>query len=156
MDTLSSCAPEVTAQSVRREKRGNIGLLVIDNPPVNASSVEVRHGLLEGIRAFGNGSTLRGIVIIGDGNTFVAGSDIREFDAPIQSPSLPEVILAIEETPIPVAAAIHGNALGGGFELALGCDGRIAASGSMMGLPEVKVRALHDVHRCWARHCRRH
>jgi enoyl-CoA hydratase/carnithine racemase len=139
MDARSSAVPEVSAQAVRREKRGDIGFLVIDNPPVNASSVEVRRGLLDGIHVFGADPTLRGIVIIGDGNTFVAGSDIREFDAPIQSPSLPEVILAIEDAPVPVVAAIHGNALGGGFELALGCDGRIAVSGSMVGLPEVSL-----------------
>ncbi|MFT4504809.1 3-hydroxyacyl-CoA dehydrogenase NAD-binding domain-containing protein [Caballeronia sp. 15711] len=139
MDTLSSEAPQAQAQPVRQEKHGDVGFLVIDNPPVNASSVEVRQGLLDGIHAFAHDSTLGGIVIIGDGNTFVAGSDIREFDAPIQSPSLPEVILAIEAVTIPVVAAIHGNALGGGFELALGCDGRIAVSGSTVGLPEVSL-----------------
>ncbi|MFM0176812.1 enoyl-CoA hydratase-related protein, partial [Paraburkholderia sediminicola] len=96
MDTLSNSSSEAKAQAVRRKKHGDVGFLVIDNPPVNASSVEVRRGLLEGLQAFGDDSTLRGIVIIGDGNTFVAGSDLREFDAPIESPSLPEVILAIE------------------------------------------------------------
>ncbi|MBN3846582.1 3-hydroxyacyl-CoA dehydrogenase [Paraburkholderia sp. Ac-20342] len=139
MDRRSGPEFEVAAQPVRCEKHGDIGFLVIDNPPVNASSVEVRRELLEGILALGNDATLRGIVIIGDGSTFIAGSDIREFDAPIQAPSLPEVILAIENAAVPVIAAIHGHALGGGFELALGCDGRIAVSGATMGLPEVSL-----------------
>lgn len=139
MDTLMNAAPEEKTRAVRQEKHGDVGFIIIDNPPVNASSVEVRRGLLEGIRAFAADRSLVGIVIIGDGNTFIAGSDIREFDLPIQDPSLPEVILAIEAISLPVVAAIHGAALGGGFALALGCDGRIAVTGSVVGLPEVSL-----------------
>ncbi|WP_168787900.1 3-hydroxyacyl-CoA dehydrogenase NAD-binding domain-containing protein [Paraburkholderia aromaticivorans] len=139
MDTSLSAAPGEKSRAVRQEKHGDVGFLVIDNPPVNASSVEVRRGLLEGIRTFSRDTSLAGIVIIGDGNTFIAGSDIREFDAPIEDPSLPDVILAIEAVSLPVVAAIHGTALGGGFELALGCDGRMAVTGAVMGLPEVSL-----------------
>ncbi|WP_233445144.1 3-hydroxyacyl-CoA dehydrogenase NAD-binding domain-containing protein [Paraburkholderia caribensis] len=111
---------------------------MINNSPLNAGSVAVPQGLLTGIREFGADPSLVGIVIIGDGNTFLAG-DIREFDALIQPPSLPDVIRAIEAISLPVVAAIHGSALGGGFELALGCDGRVAASGAAVGLPEVSL-----------------
>jgi len=139
MKKAASVEQETKARAVRRERKGNVGFLVIDNPPVNASSVEVRQGLRDGIQALAQDPTLRGIVIIGDGSTFVAGSDIREFDAPIQSPSLPEVIVAIESASLPVVAAIHGAALGGGFELSLGCDGRIAVADAVFGLPEVSL-----------------
>ncbi|PMS30133.1 3-hydroxyacyl-CoA dehydrogenase [Trinickia symbiotica] len=139
MDTLTNAASKQRTESVRIEKRGNVGYLVIDNPPVNASSVDVRRGVLEGLKLFEADASLMGVVIIGGGNTFIAGSDIREFDAPIEAPSLPEVNRAIESSPLPVVAAIHGTALGGGFELALACDGRVAMSSALVGLPEVSL-----------------
>ena len=78
-------------------------------------------------------------MLIGAGKTFIAGSDMREFGAPIEQPSLPDVIAAIERCSKPVVAAIHGAALGGGFELALGCDARIATRDATVGLPEVTL-----------------
>ena len=78
-------------------------------------------------------------MLIGAGKTFVAGADMREFGAPIEEPSLPAVIAAIEACAKPVVAAIHGAALGGGFELALGCDARVATPGRVVGLPEVTL-----------------
>jgi 3-hydroxyacyl-CoA dehydrogenase len=78
-------------------------------------------------------------VIIGAGKTFVAGADIREFDKPLRDPQVPAVIEAIEACAKPVVAAIRGAALGGGFELALGCDARIATPDAVVGLPEVTL-----------------
>lgn len=115
-----------------------VGVITIDNPPVNAGSRAVRQGLLDRLAELA-GSQAQAAVIIGAGSTFVAGSDIREFGAPLQEPQLPSVIAAIEALPMPVVAAIHGAALGGGFELALGCDGRVAAADAVVGLPEVKL-----------------
>jgi 3-hydroxyacyl-CoA dehydrogenase len=117
---------------------GDIAVIVIDNPPVNAGSRSVRQGLLARLDELAHGPA-RAAVIIGAGKTFVAGSDIREFGAPLEDPQLPAVIAAIEALPIPVVAAIHGAALGGGFELALGCDARIATRDAVVGLPEVKL-----------------
>lgn len=123
---------------VRFETRDGFGILTIDNPPVNAGSTAVRRGLLAGL-ATAAGMDLRGIVILGAGRSFIAGSDIREFGAPLALPELPQVIAAIEDSPHSVCAAIHGASLGGGFELALGCDLRVAAPDAVLGLPEVTL-----------------
>ncbi|OWW21145.1 3-hydroxyacyl-CoA dehydrogenase NAD-binding domain-containing protein [Noviherbaspirillum denitrificans] len=124
---------------VRVERDGNIAVVVIDNPPINAGSVEVRRGLVAAIDEVNAQPEVFGIVIMGAGNTFIAGSDLHEFGQPIAEPSLPAVISAIETCEKPVVAALHGAALGGGFELALGCDARVALSGTVLGLPEVTL-----------------
>lgn len=124
---------------IRIERDGAIAVIVIDNPPINAGSAAVRSGLLAAIKTVGHDASIRGAVLIGAGKTFIAGSDLREFDLPLQEPQLPAVIAAIETCGKPVVAALHGAALGGGFELALGCDGRIALAGTVVGLPEVTL-----------------
>ncbi len=124
---------------VRIEKSGSIAVIVIDNPPVNAGSLTVRKGILDAVTAFAQDSIFEAAILIGAGKTFIAGSDIREFGKPLADPQLPAVISAIESCAKPVIAALHGAALGGGFELALGCDARIAAPGTLVGLPEVKL-----------------
>ncbi|WP_230970812.1 3-hydroxyacyl-CoA dehydrogenase NAD-binding domain-containing protein [Nitrogeniibacter aestuarii] len=124
---------------VRMERDGDVAVLVIDNPPINAGSAEVRQGLLEAVAAVGSDTQLKAAVIIGAGSTFIAGSDLKEFGQPLAEPQLPTVIAAIEACPKPVVAALHGAALGGGYELALGCDARIAAPGTVVGLPEVTL-----------------
>lgn len=121
---------------VRLERDGDIGVVVIDNPPVNAGSAAVRQGLLDCIAAVDADHNLRAGVFIGFGKTFISGSDLKEFDLPLDPPQLPQVIEAIERSPMPWVAALHGAALGGGFELALGCDMRVALAGTMVGLPE--------------------
>ncbi|MBF9043749.1 multifunctional fatty acid oxidation complex subunit alpha [Rhodobacterales bacterium HKCCE4037] len=123
---------------VRLEVQDAVAILIIDNPPVNAGSTAVRAGILACLAKTAD-LDLAGVVILGGGRTFIAGSDIREFGAPLAAPELPQVIAAIEDSPHPVCAAIHGAALGGGFELALGCDLRIAAPDAVMGLPEVTL-----------------
>jgi 3-hydroxyacyl-CoA dehydrogenase len=124
---------------VRLERDGDIAVVIIDNPPVNASSAAVREGLLAAIHTVRSDAGLRGAVLIGAGTTFVAGSDLREFGRSLAEPQLPTVIRAIEDCGKPVVAALHGAALGGGFELALGCDARVAAPGTVVGLPEVTL-----------------
>ncbi len=120
------------------EMKGRIAILTIDNPPVNAGSHAVRVGLIDGIEK-AVGAEASAAVIVGAGRCFVAGSDLREFGKPLGQPELPDVIAAIEAAPFPVIAALHGVALGGGLELALGCDYRIATAETLVGLPEVSL-----------------
>jgi len=126
-------------QRVRLERDGDVAVIVIDNPPINAASAAVREGLMAAIATLQSDAGLQAAVLIGAGNSFVAGSDLREFSQPLAEPQLPTVIRAIEECGKPVVAALHGAALGGGFELALGCDARIVAPGTVVGLPEVTL-----------------
>lgn len=127
------------AGEVRLERDGDIAVLVIDNPPVNAGSHDVRKGLLAAIDAVEIDGDVVGAVVIGAGHSFISGSDIREFDLPLAPPQMPEVIAAIEGASKPFVAALHGAALGGGYELALGCDVRISAPGAVVGLPETAL-----------------
>ena len=124
---------------VRLEKDGDIAVIIIDNPPVNAGSLGVRQGILACIREFESDPALKGAVLIGGGKTFIAGSDLKEFGKPLEEPQLPGIIAAIECCPKPFVAALHGAALGGGYELALGCDARVALPGTVVGLPEVTL-----------------
>ncbi len=121
------------------EVEGSIAIVVIDNPPVNASTAAVRAGIVDAIDAVENEPGIDAVVLIGAGRTFISGSDIREFDGPLAEPQMPAVISAIEACSKPVVAALHGRALGGGFELALGCDARVATQDSLVGLPEVTL-----------------
>ncbi|EJM88434.1 3-hydroxyacyl-CoA dehydrogenase NAD-binding domain-containing protein [Pseudomonas sp. GM60] len=127
------------APVVHMERDGDVAVLIIDNPPINAASAQVRRELLLAIERVSGDDNLRAAVIIGQGRGFIAGSDLREFGQPLQDPQLPEVIAAIEACAKPVVAALHGAALGGGFELAMGCDVRIASPACLLGLPEVTL-----------------
>jgi 3-hydroxyacyl-CoA dehydrogenase len=129
----------MTQARVHLERDGDIAVVVIDHPPINAGSTAVRQGLLAAVQQLRSDATLHGAVLIGAGSTFIAGSDLREFGQPLADPQLPAVIAAIEGCGKPVVAALHGAALGGGFELALGCDARVAAPGTVVGLPEVTL-----------------
>ncbi len=121
------------------ELDGDVLVITIRNPPINAGSLAVRRGVLAGVARLAADDALVAGVIIGGGTTFIAGSDLREFGQPLEDPQLPAVIAAIEACPKPVVAAIHGAALGGGFELALGCDARVASRKAVVGLPEVTL-----------------
>jgi 3-hydroxyacyl-CoA dehydrogenase len=125
--------------AVRTKVINHVLLIEINNPPVNAGSLAVRSGLRDAIAQLARDPGLSAGVIIGAGSTFVAGADLREFGLPLQEPQLPSVITAIEACSKPVVAALHGAALGGGLELALACDARIALAGTALGLPEVTL-----------------
>lgn len=135
----------LTTAQVRLERDGDIAVIVIDNPPINAGSAAVRSGLLAAIDTVAQDGVLQAAVIIGAGTTFIAGSDLKEFGQPLQDPQLPAIIAAIERCGKPVVAALHGAALGGGYELALGCDYRIAAPGTVVGLPEVTLGTVFHI-----------
>ena len=119
----------------------NIGVIKVNNPPVNALSQAVREGILKAVQAAQNDSS-EAIVLLCEGRTFIAGADITEFGKPPMAPSLPEVLGAIESSSKLVIAAIHGTALGGGFEVSLACHYRCAVPSAKVGLPEVKLGIL--------------
>ena len=121
---------------------GEIAVVTIDNPPVNALKHEVRAGLIEAFQRVRNDAGVKAAVLACAGRTFSAGADISEFGKPRRSPGLIEVIETIESVGKPVVAALHGTPLGGGFELALGCHYRVAAPGTRVGLPEIKLGLL--------------
>ncbi|MCP3419609.1 3-hydroxyacyl-CoA dehydrogenase NAD-binding domain-containing protein [Bradyrhizobium brasilense] len=125
--------------SVAYEQQGGIAVVTIENPPVNALSVAVRHGLLHAVRRAVADAGVAAIIVIGAERSFVAGADIRELGKPRQPPRLTDVISELEASPKPVIAAIAGFALGGGLELALGCHFRIGTPHAQIGLPEVKI-----------------
>jgi 3-hydroxyacyl-CoA dehydrogenase len=125
--------------TVAYAQQGAIAVLTVNNPPVNALSVAVRQGLIEGVKRAVADPAVAAIVLIGKGRTFIAGADIREFGKPPQPPRLTEAIAEIEASPKPVVAAIEGVALGGGLEVALGCHFRIGTPRTQVGLPEVKI-----------------
>lgn len=129
--------PETAGARVRLERDGAVAVIV--NPPVNAGSWEVRSGIADAIAQVTADPAIKAAVLIGAGSTFIAGADIREFGKPLRGPQTPDVIAAIEQCPKPVVAAIHGAALGGGYEVALGCDARVAAADAAVGLPEVHL-----------------
>jgi 3-hydroxyacyl-CoA dehydrogenase len=118
---------------------GDIALIEIDNPPVNATSRGVRQGLLDAVIAAEAAPDVAAIVIAGAGKTFVAGGDITEFGKPPMEPHLPDVMNRIEACTKPVVVAWHGTALGGGCELGLAAHARVIAAGGQVGLPEVKL-----------------
>jgi 3-hydroxyacyl-CoA dehydrogenase len=128
--------------SVDLRRDGEIAIVTVDNPPVNALKHEVRAGLAEALRQTRDAAAVKAVVIACAGRTFFAGADITEFGQPPQAPGLGEVFAAIEAMPKPVVAAVHGTALGGGFELALACHFRVAVPSARVGLPEVKLGLL--------------
>lgn len=125
--------------SVSVTRRDGVALIVVDNPPVNAIGLDVRKGLIAAIDEISKVSGVVAAVVTAAGKTFMAGADIREFDAPPVEPLIAEVAQVIENAQVPVVAAIHGTALGGGFETAMGCHYRVAAKDAKVGLPEINL-----------------
>lgn len=121
---------------------GDIGVLTLNSPPVNALSAPIREGIANGMAKALADPAIKAIVLICDGRTFIAGADITEFGKAPQGPSLQDAQNAIENAPKPVIAAIHGTALGGGLEVALTCHYRVAVPSAKCGLPEVNLGLL--------------
>lgn len=124
------------------ERHDSVCAICVDNPPVNALSESVRVGLIEQLNQALSDDQCLAIVIHCAGRTFIAGADIREFNKPPAPPFLPDVVHAIEDADKPVVAAIHGTALGGGLEVAMGCHYRVALESAKLGLPEVNLGLL--------------
>ena len=138
----------MTSQSIEQsgpihiERDGDILQITSDSPPVNALGAAVRDGLEAAVKAGVADSSIAAIVLRCDGRTFFAGADISEFGKPLQGIPLPTLVDMIEASPKPVIAAIHGTALGGGCEVALGCHYRVAVPSAKLGTPEVKLGLL--------------
>ena len=130
------------SDAVLRSTQGRIGILTVNNPPVNALAAAVRTGIKEGVEAFGQDPNIDAIVLIGGGRTFIAGADIREFGKPPSGANLNDVIATMENSPKLIVAALHGTPLGGGLETALGAHYRVALPTTRMGLPEVHLGLL--------------
>ena len=135
------CGEAVGAQSkaVSFDQTGSVGLIHVDNPPVNALNREVRAGLVEFLSQAENNPRIKVLLIMAGGNLFSAGADLKEFDGLFQDPTLQQVQAAIETASIPVVAAINGLALGGGLELAMACHYRVAHMSAKLGLPEITL-----------------
>lgn len=127
---------------ITTRRDGEVLVVTSNNPPVNALGQAVRAGLADAMAEAAADDGIKAVVICCEGRTFFAGADITEFGKPPVGPSLPEVIDTIEASKKPVIAAIHGTALGGGLEVALGCHYRIAVASARLGLPEVKLGIL--------------
>ncbi|MEM6703201.1 MAG: 3-hydroxyacyl-CoA dehydrogenase NAD-binding domain-containing protein [Acidobacteriota bacterium] len=128
--------------SVELENRNGIGLLWVDNPPVNAQSQHVREGLQKAFAHLSEDESVKAVVLLCRGRTFIAGADIKEFGRPRLPPDTNEIRVQMEALDKPLVAAIHGTALGGGLETAMCCHYRVAVPSAKVGLPEVKLGIL--------------
>jgi 3-hydroxyacyl-CoA dehydrogenase len=126
-------------KAVSYSMNGDIAVVMIDSPPVNAVNQSVRAGLKQVFTELRGDATIKAIVLGCAGKTFVAGADIKEFDTGIAEPGYYEVMRLIEDSPVPVLAAVHGTALGAGTEIALSCHYRVAHEGARFGLPELSL-----------------
>lgn len=130
-------------ETSRLKMKGEVAVITIDSPPVNALSLEMRQGLMGALQEALANPAAKAIVLLCAGRTFIAGADIQELDSPIeQAPRTADIIEAIEAATKPVVAAIHGTALGRGFEVALACHYRVAVPTAKCGLPQIKLGLL--------------
>ena len=138
----SDVMEQQTTSPISTRKHGDILIVLSNNPPVNALGAAVRQGLVAAIEQAEADEAIKAVVIACEGQTFFAGADITEFGKPPVMPWLPTVVDTIENCSKPVVAAIHGTALGGGLEVALGCHYRVAVPSAKLGTPEVKLGLL--------------
>jgi len=123
-------------------KDGDIAVVTVNSPPVNALSADVRDGLAGAFAAIAGDAGVKAVVLACAGRTFIAGADISEFGKAPRGASFPAVQAAMEASPVPIVAAVHGTALGGGLEVALTCHYRVSDAKAKFGLPEVKLGLL--------------
>jgi 3-hydroxyacyl-CoA dehydrogenase len=127
--------------SASYEVRGGVAVITLNNPPVNGLGFDTRKGVTDGIERALADDAVQAVVITGAGRAFSGGADIREFGKPaaLAEPNLLSVIKVVERSTKPVVAAINGVCMGGGLELSLGCNYRVAAPNCDIALPEVKI-----------------
>ena len=130
------------ASPVAIVREGRIAVVTVDNPPVNALGRAVRQGLWDAVEALDADPSVDAVVLVCAGRTFIAGADVNEFGKAPEPPHLPDLVARIEAAAKPWTAAIHGSALGGGFEVALGCRFRVAVPTAVVGLPEVTLGVM--------------
>ncbi|OGA12692.1 MAG: glyoxysomal fatty acid beta-oxidation multifunctional protein MFP-a [Betaproteobacteria bacterium RIFCSPLOWO2_02_FULL_63_19] len=127
------------SETVSCTNRGDIAVVSVDSPPVNAMTREVRAGLKRSFEALRGNKDVKAIVLACAGKTFLSGGDMREFETGVQDPGYHEVLRLIEDSAVPVVAAVHGTVMGGGLETAIACHYRIASEGTRLGLPELTL-----------------
>src|SRR5271166_1499925 len=132
----------MAADPVKYENKDGIGVVTVNNPPFNALCREVRDRLLAAIRQAEVDDSAHSIVLTGAGQSFSVGADITEFDSSLKGAEINQICAAIEDSPKPVVAALHGASLGEGLEIALACHYRVASKDARLGLPEVKLGLL--------------
>lgn len=125
--------------TVSIQHEGEIAVVTVDNPPVNALGQALRQGLWDAVGTLDADPTIRAVVLICAGRTFIAGADVTEFGKPPVPPHLPDLVDRLEQAVKPWVAAIHGSALGGGYEVAMGCRFRVALDSASVALPEVTL-----------------
>ena len=130
--------------SAEYQVNGSVAVITLTNPPVNGLGLETRSAAVDGMRRALADDAVKAIVITGAGKAFSGGADIKEFNSPkaLTEPTLHTLIGVVEGSTKPVVAAIHSVAMGGGLELALGCNYRVAMPGAQIALPEVKLGLL--------------
>jgi 3-hydroxyacyl-CoA dehydrogenase len=128
--------------SVTTERRGAVGLVIVDRPPVNAIDAGVRAGLIESVSKWTAEENIEAIVLACRGRTFLSGADIREFGVVIGEPEYRSVMSTLENCPKPIVASLHGTVLGGGLETAMACHYRVAVRSTRLGLPEITLGVL--------------
>ncbi|HKJ72745.1 MAG TPA: enoyl-CoA hydratase/isomerase family protein, partial [Alphaproteobacteria bacterium] len=124
---------------VRTERDGDVALIIVNSPPVNAITQGVRDGLRDAVTTLSGQSDIKAVVLTCEGRTFFSGADINEFFGPPKEAEFRDLFALIEGMSVPVVAALFGTSLGGGLELALACHYRVAAAGSRMGFPEINL-----------------
>ncbi|MEO8278672.1 MAG: 3-hydroxyacyl-CoA dehydrogenase NAD-binding domain-containing protein [Ideonella sp.] len=143
-------SPQASAASpfVRLERRNNVAVITMDKPPVNGLGFDLRDGIAKALDLANADADLQAIVLTGTARAFSGGADVTEFGTAnaLREPNLRVVITMLENNPKPVVAAIAGQCLGGGLELAMGCHYRVALANAMLGLPEVKLGLLPGAH----------
>ena len=127
------------SDKIAYERHGDVAVLKVQNPPVNALSHAVRQGLWDGVERAEKDDGVRAVLIVGEGRAFFAGADITEFGKPPMEPALPDLINRFDASPLLIIGSMHGVSLGGGLEVALGCDYRLAVPSAKIGLPEVHL-----------------
>ncbi|MCZ4282697.1 enoyl-CoA hydratase/isomerase family protein [Kiloniella laminariae] len=146
---MNTASPSpLPAGPVSLSREGKIALVILDNPPVNATSEVVRAGLMAAIELVDQDQSLEAALLICAGRTFIAGADITEFNKPPVAPLLPDVITRLEQATKPWITVIHGAALGGGLEVALGCHYRLADTTAKLGFPEVNLGLIPGAGGC--------
>jgi len=129
----------MSSKSVRVERDGELALIVVNNPPVNTITADVRTGLSEAIDTISAGPAVRAVLLICEGSTFFSGADIGEFSGPPREVEYRLLFNSLERMDVPVVAAMHGTVMGGGLEIALACHYRVASPATRFALPEVTL-----------------
>jgi len=124
---------------VTLHRRGRVAVITIDNPPVNAIAAGVPEGIAAAMESAQSHASVDAIVIVGAGKTFIAGADLAEFAKTGKGPDLHELLVLLEDSAKPTLVAVHGTALGGGVEIAMAANYRVAAADAQLGMPEVTI-----------------